>query len=214
MIWRDPIFWLAVIGWFLGIRVVRFWLDWGLPALCLWLAYQFDELFESRIGRDAWQRFAITGLLAFLIYSGVATDRDGRWSQYENWQALDASHPEQAKYLPDPGGILYNVNLSVFYQTFFVNPHGDWRYALGFEPSFMVPENYSVYNNLWRTRNAVEATAPWVQKMTLADRLFLVSGPEPRPTIPQLEWAYPSTNLNLWVGRVPRLVPATGDKKF
>jgi hypothetical protein len=92
--------------------------------------------------------------------------------------------------------------MSVFYQTFFTNPKGDWRYVLGYEPSFMRPEDYAVYEELCRTRNAVHATAPWVNKMTPADRLVFVSGPKPTPGIPQLEWYYAATNL--WVGRIPR----------
>jgi len=110
--------------------------------------------------------------------------------------------PEHSGWLPDSGGILYCVNMSVFYQTFFTNPKGDWRYVLGYEPSFMRPEDYAVYEELCRTRNAVHATAPWVNKMTPADRLVFVSGPKPTPGIPQLEWYYAATNL--WVGRIPR----------
>lgn len=201
-IWRDPVFWLALLGWFMGIRIVRFWLDWGLPALAFWLARQFDDLFQSRIAVDGWQRIAVSALFSFLLLSGVATDKDARWSQYANWECLDSRRPEHQEWLPGPGGILYNVNLSVFYYTFFTNPHGDWKYALGFEPSFMRPDDYEVYKNLWRTKNAVEATKPWVAQMRPEDRLVLLGGPEPKPTIPQLEWYYAAQDT--WVGRLPR----------
>ena len=34
---------ILVIGWVLGFKVFRFWLDWGLPALVLWIAGQLQE---------------------------------------------------------------------------------------------------------------------------------------------------------------------------
>jgi hypothetical protein len=205
---RDPVFWLAVTGWVLGFRVLRFWLDWGLPALALWLAFQFQELIEPKeprtepAGKGIAARFAILGGAALLLLGSVASDRGGRWSQYADINALDASRPENAGWAPDPGGILYNVSLSVFYKTFFTNPHGDWRYILGFEPSFMLPEDLAVYQELWRTKNAIHACAPWVAKMKPADRLILTGGPQIRPAFPQLEWRYAAENT--WVGRLPR----------
>jgi hypothetical protein len=199
---HDPIFWLAVLGFALGFRVFRFWLDWGIPALALWLAGQLQELLESRIARDSWLRVAVTCALGFILFSFVASDRDGRWSQFGKWESLDARRPEHAGWVPDNGGILYCVNLSVFYETFFQNPHGNWRYILGFEPAFMRPEDLAVYQELWRTLNAVKACAPWVQKMTPADRLVLLGGPQPQPAMPELEWYYAAENT--WVGRLPR----------
>jgi len=201
-IWRDPVFLMAVIGWVLGIRIFRFWLDWGIPALALWLAREFDQIFETHLAVNSWRRPATAALLAFLLCSGLATDSDARWSQYSNWQSLDSRRPDHVGWLPDPGGILYCVNMSVFYETFFTNPHGDWRYALGFEPSLMLPEDYAVYKELWRTKNAVQATAPWVAKMTPADRLVLLGPAEPKPTIPELEWFYAADDT--WVGRLPK----------
>jgi hypothetical protein len=38
--------------------------------------------------------------------------------------------------------------------------------------------------------------------MTIADRLVLLGGPEIRPAIPELEWAYAATNT--WVGRLAK----------
>jgi hypothetical protein len=106
--------------------------------------------------------------------------------------------------VPEPGGVLYNLDLTVFYQTFFRNPRADWRYALGFEPALMRAEDRAVYQELCRTLNAVRACAPWVRKMALEDRLVLLGGPETRPAIPELEWAYAASNT--WVGRLPRVL--------
>jgi hypothetical protein len=117
-------------------------------------------------------------------------------------ECLDAKRPEDAGWVPDPGGILYSVDLSVFYQTFFTNPHGNWRYAMGFEPTFMRPEDLAVYHEICRTHNAIRACAPWVQKMTPADRLVLRGPPQIYPAIRELEWFYAAPNT--WVGRKPR----------
>lgn len=197
---RDPLLWLVLIGMCLGFRVLRFWLDWGVPALALWLARQFEELLLDRAATP--QRLGLTALASLLFAIAVLNDQNGRWSQSGKIEALDASRPNQAEWLPQAGGILYNVDLAVFYQTFFRNPTGDWRYILGFEPSFMKEEDLEVYQNLWRTLNATKACEPWVQRMTRADRLVLRGGPGTRPAIRGLEWNHPLPNT--WVGRLPR----------
>lgn len=199
---RDPVFWLAMMGWLLGFRVFRFWLDWGIPALALWLARQLEELLVTQKPGHSWLRVAMSCGAALVLYFGVANDRDRRWSQYGKFECLEASRPEHAGWLPDPGGVLYCVNLSVFYQTFFQNPHGDWRYVLGFEPTFMRPQDLAVYQELWRSLNAIRACAPWVKQMTPADRLVLLGGPRPPPAIYELQWYYAANNT--WVGRLPR----------
>lgn len=199
---RDPVFWMAAGGCVLGFRVIRFWLDWGLPALVLWVALQLEERTSEKIAENSWVRPAIACLSAAILIGLVGNDRGSRWSIFGKFEALDARRPEHKDWLPDPGGILYDVNLSVFYQTFFTNPRGDWRYALGFEPTFMRADNFAVYKELWSTRNAIRACAPWVKKMTPADRLVLIGGPEVTPAIPELEWKY--VIYQTWVGRVPR----------
>jgi hypothetical protein len=200
--WRDPIFLMAVLGWLLGFRVFRFWLDWGIPALALWIAFHISEVLELQIPTNSPTRITIGALVAIVLFFGVAKDRDARWSHYGNWEALDASRPEHAEWIPEPGGILYSVNLSVFYKTFFQNPHGQWRYALGFEPSFMLPENLAVYQELWRSLDAIRTCTQWVARMSPADRLVLLGSPKTRPAIRQLEWQYAAENT--WVGRLPK----------
>src|SRR5262249_38880032 len=129
LIWRDPLFWMAAVGLGLGLRVLRFWLDWGLPALALWFAFQIQELFETKILQDGLARVAMTGLLGIVLMATVASDRDKHWSQLGAFEALNAAKPEQAEWLPAANGILYSVDLAVFYETFFENPRGNWRYV-------------------------------------------------------------------------------------
>jgi hypothetical protein len=202
---RDPIFWLAVVGFVLSFRVLRFWLDWGLPAFALWLARQFEELL-STTDSHPWPRLMITVAASLALLVLVANDRNARWSQFQ-FEPLDARRPEHAEWLPERDGILYSVNLSVFYETFYTNPHGQWRYALGFEPSFMTAENLVVYDELCRSLNALQACAPWVKRMTPADRLVLLAPPEIRPAFPELEWHYAVRNT--WIGRRLRQEPKT-----
>jgi hypothetical protein len=200
---RNPMLWLALIGWLLGFKIFRFWLDWGLPALALWMAFEMDDLSKGfkRIS-DPLGRCAVLGASAILLWGWVGSDKEKRWSRYSEFEALDMQRAEHAAWLPDKGGILYAVNMSVFYETFYTNPHGDWRYALGFEPSFMRPEDYAVYLELWQTLNALKAVQPWVAKMTPADRLVLLGQETTRPAIPKLEWKY--LVKDTWIGRVPR----------
>ncbi len=197
--WHDPVLWMAALGFVLGFHVLRFWLDWGLPALALWLARQIEEFLQLKTSQTSWLRLAYSSLFAVLLIGAVGADHEGRWTQTGNFEALDAARAEQAPWLPDPGGVLYSVDLSVFYETFFRNPHGPWRYVLGFEPSFMRPDDLAVYQELWRTLNAMKATAPWVQRMTPADRLVLHASPKTRPNIPGLQWHY--VVKETWVGR-------------
>ena len=198
---RDPVLWLAFLGCLLGFYVVRFWLDWGIPALALWLARQIQEALEAHLEGKSYGRLPIGCLAALVLLLGPTSDHNARWSRYGHFECLDANQPDQAAWLPAPGGILYNLDLSVFYQTFFKNPHGEWRYVLGFEPTFMRPEDLAVHLELCRTLNAIHSCAPWVKRMTPADRLVLLAGPRTRPAIPELEWHY--TVSNTWVGRLP-----------
>jgi hypothetical protein len=197
---REPALWLAVIGWALGFKVFRFWLDWGLPAFALWIAWQLQEFSTASANLSGTTaRLGIAGVAAFLLLGIVADDRNQRWSRYGIFEAMDARRPEHREWLPGSGGILYMVNMSVFYETFFTNPRGDWRYILGYEPSFMPPEDYAVYKELWETLNAISAVQPWVAKMKPADRLVLLGPENTRPIIPELEWNYVVSNT--WVGR-------------
>ena len=197
---RDPVLWLALLNFFLGLRVVRFWLDWGLPALALVLAREFQALLAKTDPRP-WPRLVTTAAASLALFGFYGTDRNSQWSSFR-FEPLDARRPDHAEWLPASGGIIYSVDLSVFYQTFFTNPRAPWRYALGFEPSFMTAENLAVYDELSRTLNALTACAPWIRRMTPADRLVLLAPQEIRPNFPELEWHYAVPNT--WIGRLPR----------
>jgi hypothetical protein len=198
---RDPVLWMALLGGLAAVKVVRFWTDFGLPALGLWIAFQIDEWEGLARKTQLWVRTGVAAAGAAILCFYIAADWNGRWSKYGHLDPLSASDPEDRPWLPEPGGVLYSVNLSVFYQTFFANPRGEWKYALGFEPSFMLPENRAVYNELWNSLNSIESVKPWVRKMTPRDRLVLLGPDNIFPAIEGLEWHYAAKSL--WVGKLP-----------
>ena len=96
--------------------------------------------------------------------------------------------------------------MTLFYQTFYKNPHGDWRYILGFEPTLMPAEDFDTYHKILWNYGDAKAYAPWLLKMKPADRLVIRGGRGSPPALPQLEWNYGVSGL--WVGRLPGQRPA------
>ncbi len=90
----------------------------------------------------------------------------------------------------------------MFFQTFFKNPKGDWRYMLGFEPTWMPKEDFEIYQKIMWNYGDARGYAPWVEKMRPADRLVIRGGRGSPPNIPQLEWNYGVSGI--WIGRLPR----------
>lgn len=205
---RNPAFWLVAIGWVLGCETWRFWGDWGAPALVVLIATDLQMLFELRFPADSFKRLALACVLAAACFATMTTDANSRWSSTLTTQYLSvAEHPELKGWMPDKGGIFYSADMSLFYQTFFKNPDGDWRYALGFESTLMTDENFEVYHKaLWNFGDA-KAYKPWVDKMQPQDRLVIRGGRNAPPNIPQLEWEYGVSGI--WLGRLPR-TPASG----
>jgi hypothetical protein len=138
------------------------------------------------------------------MFAATTNDFNSRWTNHLAWRYLTPDQPEIAGWLPDKGGTFYTVDQSLFYQTFFKNPNGDWRYALGFESTLMTDEDFGVYHNvLWNFGDA-KAYKPWVDKMRPEDRLVIRGGSANVPPIPQLEWNHGVGDI--WIGRLPRPV--------
>jgi hypothetical protein len=198
---RDPVFWLAALAWVLAFKVGRFWDDWGWPALLVLVACDLQLLLASRFAFDSFRRLALTAGVAVIAFLAITSDAGGRWTYNLRDQYLKADNPDLKGWMPDKGGILYSTDMSIFYQTFFNNPTGDWRYILGFESTLMRPEDFEVYHKvLWNFGDS-KAYEPWLVKMTPGDRLVIRGGRSSAPHIPQLEWNYGVSGI--WVGRVP-----------
>lgn len=198
----NPVFILAALSFFAVFISRRIWVDWGLPAVAVWMAGEFDEFLLAAVKRDSWRRVAFAASAIAVLYIALTADVGSRWSLSRPQDYLSSEDPRQAGWLPEPGGIIYSDDMTVFYQTFFKNPRADWRYVLGFESGLMSKEDLAVYRDIQRNFREYKWFEPWVKKMKPEDRLVMRGGPENKPKIPELEWDY--TAFNTWVGRLPR----------
>jgi len=201
---KNPAFWLMCISWVLGFKVSRFWDDWGWPALMVLMTCDLQTLLQSRFAADSFKRLGLTCGLALAAYLCLTSDLGSRWSATLVNQYLTADNPDLKGWMPEKGGIFYSADMTLFYQTFYKNPTGDWRYMLGFEPTWMPKEDFDVYHKvLWNFGDS-KAYMPWVKKMRPADRLAIRGSRSGPPDIPQLEWNYGVSGI--WIGRLPRPV--------
>ena len=198
----DPAFWLAALTWALGFKSVRFPGDWGWPALMVLITCDLQLLLESRFAADSFKRLALAGGLALTTFLAITNDNGSRWSYNLTRQYLTPDDRNLAGWLPEKGGIFYSADMSLFYQTFFKNPDGDWRYIPGYEPALMPDEDFQVYQKILWNYGDAKAYEPWVKKMRPADRLVIRGGRGSPPNIPELEWNYGVSGI--WVGRLPR----------
>jgi hypothetical protein len=199
----NPTFMMMALGWLLGLRVQRFWWDFGTPAFIIWVALELQEHFEQQLAFDSAKRLFVTLAVAAGVFLGFASDRDSRWTQNLTVEYLTPDNPKLAGWLPEPGGIIYNSNMDIFFQTFFKNPTADWKYILGFESGLMRPDDLEVLRRAQWNFGDARAFEPWVKKMRPQDRMIInashSAGP---PDIPELEWNYAATEM--WIGRLPR----------
>lgn len=198
----NPIFISAALGWMLGFLVKRFWLDWGIPAILVWITCEIQNSFKKYINAYLFYRLFLAFFVAMVFYLAVTSDIDGRWTYRLTTEYLSLANKGQAPWLPEAGGIIYSNDMGVFYDTFFKNPKAPWRYILGFEPTLMPPEDITILRNIQWNYGAYKSFEPWVKKMRPQDRLILRRPSSEEPKIKELEWHYVATNT--WIGRLPR----------
>ena len=201
----HPIFLMSILGWLLGLKVMRFSADWGLPAFLVWLALVFQQQFERYLAFDSPRRLLITLGLAAGAFLATTSDLNSRWTYNLTNQYLTEQDPALAGWLPDLGGIIYSGDMRVFDFTFFKNPAAPWRYVLGFEPGLMRPEDLAVMRRVAWNFGDVRAYEPWVKKLRSEDRLIIrasTSHITHTPDLPQLEWRFAANDY--WIGRLPR----------
>jgi hypothetical protein len=208
----NPVFMMMALGWLLGLKMQRFWWDFGAPAFIVWVALELQGHFERQITFDSPKRFFITIAIAAGTFFGFTSDRDSRWTGNLTTEFLTPQTQGIAGWLPESGGVVYNSDMDVFFTTFFANPTADWKYILGFESGLMRPDDLEMLRKIqWNHGAAFEAYAPWVAKMTRADRMILRASGGTAPGISELEWHYAATGL--WIGRLPQTnAPADGTK--
>ena len=198
----NPVFIMAILCWILGFVSTRFWIDWGMPAIMIWMALEFQEIINSKLSLLSWRRVLLTIALLGTIYLAITNDSGSRWSSSLNRVYLSFDNPDHASELPDPGGIVYSDSMGIFYSTFFKNPNAPWRYILGFEPAIMPPEDLAIYRKIQRGFRAHDDFEPWVKKMKPKDRLIIKYTQDKTPQIPELEWHLAARDT--WIGRLPR----------
>jgi hypothetical protein len=203
--WRpltgNPAFWLAFFGWVLSFKAGRF-ADWGHPALMVLVACDLDLFLQSRMAADSFKRLVLVCCVAATTFLATTSDVGSRWTNSLTWQFLTPDNPDLKGWLPEKEGILYSVDMNIFYQTFYKNPNADWRYILGYEPALMSDEDFKVYQDVLWNFGDPRAYQPWVDKMRLQDRLVIRNPRSSPPAIPQLEWNYGVSDI--WIGRLPQ----------
>ncbi len=198
----SPVFMMMALGWLLGLKMQRFWWDYGTPAFIIWVALELQEHLEQQLIFDSLKRLFIVLAIAAGAYLGFTSDRDGRWTQNLTTEFLTArGNTSLQAWMPGPGGIIYNSDMDVFFDTFYANPTADWKYILGFESGWMRPEDLKVYRESQWNFGDVRAFLPWVREMRSQDRMIIHAPGSSPPNIPQLQWNYAATEM--WIGRLP-----------
>jgi hypothetical protein len=193
----NPVFMLGVIGWILGFVAARFWSDWGWPAIAFWTAVEIEGVMTRRLGEFEPRRLVVALAICLSLFLGLSNDRGSRWTGMLGVQWPNMTIAEQKEWLPEPGGILYNDSMDAFYHIFYNNPHGEWKYVLGFEPVWMPDDDLKTYRHIQLGNGKPESYAPWIEKMTEKDRLLLLRMEKPK--IEGLEWH--EVTPTVWIGR-------------
>ncbi|HXD01512.1 MAG TPA: hypothetical protein VN048_19405, partial [Verrucomicrobiae bacterium] len=195
----PPLLWMIVLCWILGFKADRNWSDWGLPAVLVWLALQFEQLMTGAWAANSLKCLVAAVFLAGPFFLDATNDLDRRYSRSADEAFLDATDPSLRGWLPEGNGIFYSSTMAFYYSTFYANPQADWRYIVGFEPALMPDDDLQIYRSIQRYGGAIQAYEPWVEKLTRADRLVIYSATQ--PDLPKLEWH--NGPGALWIGRLP-----------
>ncbi|MGA3113416.1 MAG: hypothetical protein ABSF90_03175 [Syntrophobacteraceae bacterium] len=193
----NPVFILGVMGWALGFVAVRFWSDWGWPAFAFWTAVEVQDVLKKYLGDFDPRRLVVAAVACLILFLSLGNDHGSRWTGMLGVEWPQMTNSEHRKWLPEREGVLYSDGMDVFYRIFHNNPHGDWKYILGFEPIWMPEDDLKIYRHIQLTRGKPQSYAPWVEKMTEKDRLVLVRTEEPK--IGGLEWH--EVTPTVWSGR-------------
>ena len=203
-LFSDPVFLLILLGWLLGLKIQRFWLEWGWPAALVWVAREFQQILIEYQPGFSLKRLISAILICVAFFLSATGDYYGRWTNNLEIEYIAPDTPGLAGWLPGRGGIIYSNDRRIFYRTFMKNPKADWRYLPGFEPTLMPPKDFAIFRRIQFLRSAPASFLPWIAAMRSADRLILHGSATHPPNLPQLEWRYGARNT--WIGRLPEEV--------
>lgn len=198
---------LTLIGCLLGLFNVRFWSDWAMLGLLVWLVRDFHKITE-RYAPDyhGKTRVVAVGAIAaiFLVIGGVFNHRQLKQADTPNAIGAAVAMAELPEWLPSNGGIVYSPDMRVFYTFFYCYSHENWRYSTGFERALMADENRAVVGE-WLKGNRREGIIPWILAMKPQDRLIFHGRPDALLTgtgepYARLEWRVFANQF--WVARL------------
>ncbi len=198
-LFSQPVVWMIAINWILGMTADRFWADWGVAAAIVWMAGEIDQAMPTLWNESSLQRLAACGCIVLPLFLLSSNDMGRRYTAWMTEPFLDGSNPQLKDWMPGKGGIFYADNMQFFYNTFYKNPQGDWRYMVGFEPALMPPDDLKIYREMHRSEGGAASYEPWIKKMRLQDRLAVARSSQ--PDLPELDWKEGAHGL--WVGRLP-----------
>jgi hypothetical protein len=198
-LFSQPVVWMIAINWILGLTADRFWADWGVAAAIVWMAGEIDQAIPTLWDANSLQRLAACGCIVLPLFLLSTNDLGRRFTACLTEPYLDGSNPKLKDWMPGKGGLFYNDNMQFFYNTFYKNPQGDWRYMVGFEPALMPADDLKIYREIHRSEGSAESYQPWIKKMRPEDRL--ATARPAQPDLPALEWKQGAPGL--WIGRLP-----------
>lgn len=205
--WKDdviysPVFAMVFLFWLLGFVSGRFFFDWCIPALMFWVATEIEHHLEQKFSKCSPKRIFIALLALSIVVIPISSDLQGRWSQlqFQQTQWPNYNNDEHRAYLPDKGGILYNVcssGMLLFYNMFYVSPDAPYRFQVGFEPVWMPQEDLEIFRTKV-SRITIGTLMMWANRMTYKDRLIVYN--TSKPNLEFLKWH--EITPNHWIGRL------------
>ncbi len=194
---KDRVFICILLCWLLSLKVVRFWVDWGIVALIFWLSHKLSELIEDM--QSIKKPFMRSIMFIFVVLSSILFITNSAWNNQKNRAefSVDFSKPEFAEYKPLDGGIIYNDDMYHFYYQYYNDPEGKYKYALGFEPVTMTNENRMIFREITYSYYNYKSYKTWIDKLTEKDRIF--ASTDLRKYYPQLDWI--KAGKHLYIGK-------------
>ncbi len=166
--------------------------------MTVWFCRQVKETVRPTLSglARASDTLLVAGVSAFALYFSMTVDIGGRYTQSLKSPLLTKPVNEYKSELPDAGGILYTLDMTVFYKIYFRMPDVNFRFSTGFEPGFMPPEDLKIFRAIQFNNGLLEAYAPWINKMTPKDRLIIYY--PSKPEWPGMEF---KQFYSAWIGR-------------
>ncbi|WP_309384978.1 hypothetical protein [Cerasicoccus frondis] len=197
----HPALILAGAGAVLGLYVGRFWMDWGLVGLTVWLALEIQAFLEAEMDAKHPARLVLAACIVFISAPFIVTMHHAGEAQSVKENIWVQQHAEQnPDWLPGPGGVVYTPDMNVFFVYFYQFPQADWRYILGYEAALMPEEDLEVYLDV-KADKVLNHLQPWVDKMRPEDRLIIQTDRRLKGVFPGLDWS--SVGNEFQVGRIP-----------